>query len=149
MFLFYIHRRQCVKELLASVEQTAADRSMPGRKSAATGNCRRLKSRHFPSHIKPAEGQKRKNPTRRCVVCMPAERELRAEAGLPSVSRPGRESAYECHKCDKGVCVDPCFRLYHTHKEFVLAYKRLKKKDNTDSATDSPSGSSSDSDLEV
>ncbi len=122
-FVLYIHRRLHVKELLASVKQTAADRSFPGHKAEGVDNCRRLNSRHFPSHIPPTDGSKRKNPTRQCVVCMPAEKELREAAGIPSISRPGRESAYERRKCNKGLCVDPCFRLDNTHKEYSLAYK--------------------------
>ena len=34
------------------------------------------------------------------------------------------ESSYECVTCAVGLCVDPCFKLYHTNKDFISAYKR-------------------------
>ena len=56
----------------------------------------RLIGRHFPSLYKPT----RKNRTRRCVVCTANDKR--------------RETRYECKDCNVGLCVEPCFRIYHT-----------------------------------
>lgn len=80
-FIFQFNfSRDYVKQLIATVPATPGERTTSGRRSQAVEDCRRLQARHFPSHVK-STNDKRKNATRRCVVCMPAERELRAEAG--------------------------------------------------------------------
>ena len=82
----------------------------------------RLSGHHYPSKVPP--GEKKKNRARKCAVCFPGERAVRQMLGMAAVSRPGRESTYECVKCGVGLCVDPCFRLYHTNNDFISAYKR-------------------------
>ena len=57
-------------------------------------------------------------------MCFPGEHAIRQMLGLEAVSRPGRESSYECVICAVGLCVDPCFRLYHTNNDYIKAYKR-------------------------
>lgn len=56
----------------------------------------RLIERHFPSLYKPPS----KNRNRRCVVCTANDKR--------------RETRYECKDCNVGLCVEPCFRIYHT-----------------------------------
>ncbi|KAK1125280.1 hypothetical protein K0M31_020471 [Melipona bicolor] len=59
----------------------------------------RLTERHFPSpYINNAAI--RKNARRKCVVCRKHDRRS--------------ETHYECKKCDVGLCIYPCFGLYHT-----------------------------------
>ncbi|CAK9830500.1 PiggyBac transposable element-derived protein 4 [Anthophora retusa] len=60
----------------------------------------RLIERHFPSLYKPP----RKNRNRRCVVCTANDKR--------------RESRYECKDCNVGLCVEPCFRIYHTELHY-------------------------------
>ncbi|XP_017875115.1 piggyBac transposable element-derived protein 4-like [Ceratina calcarata] len=60
----------------------------------------RLIERHFPSLYKP----QRKNRNRRCVVCTANDKR--------------RESRYECKDCNVGLCVEPCFRIYHTELQY-------------------------------
>ncbi|CAK9832664.1 PiggyBac transposable element-derived protein 4 [Anthophora retusa] len=60
----------------------------------------RLIERHFPSLYVPAG----KNRKRRCVVC--------------SANDKRRESRYECQNCNVGLCVDPCFKIYHTQLNY-------------------------------
>ena len=50
---------------------------------------------------------------------------LDAKAGQKR-KRAGRETAYECGKCGKSLCVTPCFELYHTHLDYENAYIMLK-----------------------
>ena len=56
------------------------------------------------------------------AIIFPGERAIRQMLGLPLVNWPGRESSYECSTC-VGLCVDPCFRIYHSYKDFIDAYK--------------------------
>lgn len=63
-------------------------------------NPTRLTERHFPSLYT----SKGKNRSRRCVVC--------------STNNRRSESRYECKDCNVGLCIDPCFRLYHTQLDY-------------------------------
>ncbi|KAL6417911.1 hypothetical protein ACFW04_014253 [Cataglyphis niger] len=56
----------------------------------------RLTERHFPSLFV----SKRKNRSRRCVVC--------------SKNDKRSESRYECKECNVGLCINQCFKIYHT-----------------------------------
>lgn len=144
-----IFRREYTKQLLSSVDRTPVENIPLGRKCQGADQLRRLKGRHFPSKVV-GKADSHRRPTKRCAVCMPAEKQLRKEAGLPAIARPGRESSYECSKCQVGLCAAPCFRMYHKYKNYELAYKRSKR--NTDSDSDSPSSnssSSSDGELEA
>ena len=58
----------------------------------------RLIGRHFPDYCPSSE--KRARPLRRCVQC---QREKRK-----------KKSSFWCPKCKVGLCVAPCFRLWHT-----------------------------------
>ncbi|GFU12240.1 uncharacterized protein NPIL_350091 [Nephila pilipes] len=51
----------------------------------------RLTGRHFPDLV-PSK--------RKCIVC--------------SKAKVRRETRYQCNECDVGLCVQPCFRKYHT-----------------------------------
>lgn len=64
----------------------------------------RLTERHFPDTIPRTE--KKANPTRICVVCS-RKRDTRGH-------RVRRESRYQCSDCEVGLCVSPCFKIYHT-----------------------------------
>lgn len=78
--------------------------SSRGGRPGTTPSPLRLTGRHFPESIPATE--KKKTPTRQCIVCS----SKRDEKG----KRVRRESRYFCPDCDVGLCVAPCFRLYHT-----------------------------------
>ncbi|KAK3784705.1 hypothetical protein RRG08_032160 [Elysia crispata] len=103
-----IFRRELAKQLL--IPEAPAP---PLRLPEETGNSSlfRLTARHFPKLIEPKAGAKRKNPQRDCAVCTQPEKR--------------KQSRYECPCCNVGLHVDPCFRLYHTKKDFKRAHKRL------------------------
>lgn len=65
----------------------------------------RLLGRHFPSKCIDESGIKHR---RRCIVC----------SQTVKAKRKRSESVYECKKCDVGLCVDPCFEIYHTQSPF-------------------------------
>ncbi|XP_043524705.1 piggyBac transposable element-derived protein 4-like [Frieseomelitta varia] len=59
----------------------------------------RLTQMHFPSpYVNNAAI--RKNARRKCIVCRKHDRRS--------------ETHYECKKCDVGLCIYPCFEMYHT-----------------------------------
>ncbi|GFU56944.1 piggyBac transposable element-derived protein 4 [Nephila pilipes] len=55
----------------------------------------RLTGRHFPDLV-----PSKKNASRKCIV--------------GSKAKVRRETRYQCNECDVGLCVQPCFRKYHT-----------------------------------
>ena len=143
----HVLRRQLVGELVKKGADAICVEQTRGRPRAA-GNVARLVGRHFPRKIKPT-GTK-KNISRACVVCNPAERKLACQDGRGvKRKRAGRESSYECRRCTVTLCVDPCFELYHTASDFVQAYIRLSRKreqggEASESASESDNDSSND-----
>src|SRR6218665_2413647 len=67
-------------------------------------NVLRLTGRHFPMKIPLCEGQKK--AMKRCKVCY--------KKNIQS------ESRYTCDQCPSkpGLCVDHCFRMYHTKQKY-------------------------------
>ncbi|KAJ8976675.1 hypothetical protein NQ317_004758 [Molorchus minor] len=66
-----------------------------------TKNPERLTGRHFPALVP-------HNKVRRCIVC--------SQTKLQAKKRS--ESRYMCGKCNVGLCVQPCFEVYHTKQTF-------------------------------
>ena len=126
-------RRQYVEELITSVGVVPSSETCPGRPPKTNDNLLRLNGQHFPRRIRPVG--KKKNISRACVVCGPAERELLSRDNIQK-RRPGRESAFECAQCEKALSVDPCFGFYHTKTEYKLAYKRHKAQQEAVAAQD-------------
>lgn len=72
-------------------------------------NVFRLQERHFPSFVTSAVSKKA-YPVRKCVVCH--------SKCMDNGKRVRRESRYECTECNVGLCVVPCFEMYHTRETF-------------------------------
>ena len=76
--------------------------------------------RHFGT-----DGSKRRSHGRRCVCCAPAQR-LYHEQHPDEMRKPrkrfGAESSFYCGLCDVTLCVWPCFKIYHTIKNFKKYY---------------------------
>lgn len=64
----------------------------------------RLTGRHFPEKVKATLCKK--YPDRRCVVCSSHENR--------------KHSRYQCSICNVGLCVTPCFQIYHTQTNYYL-----------------------------
>jgi len=92
---------------------------VPGRPKSQSLD--RLTARHFPDIM---EGR-----ARMCVVCNPALRELHCN-GPKRKKVPGHESTFHCPDCDVVLCITPCFRLFHSSEDYVLAYKRYYRSKN-------------------
>ncbi|GBO20913.1 PiggyBac transposable element-derived protein 4 [Araneus ventricosus] len=66
-------------------------------------NVVRLTGRHFPSYVDESESRKK---SRKCAVCSLKINE--------NGKRVRRESRFQCKNCNVGLCVAPCFEIYHT-----------------------------------
>lgn len=121
--LHRVFRREIVKALVAET----APQPVHVRGAATPRDIERLTARHFLSKIQQKEGQKSK-PLRTCPVCSTTT----GKRKLVGDGRKTVRSSYECKECDVGLCVDPCFRLYHSCKDFKQAHQRLQ--DNRDSS---------------
>lgn len=62
----------------------------------------RLSERHFLRRIPPTP--KKEYPQRKCHVC--------------HAKGSRRDTSYMCVKCDKGLCITPCFETYHTELRY-------------------------------
>ena len=69
----------------------------------------RLTEKHFPSKVPPTP--KKKHAVRLCVVCS-----KRNEDGNGYAIR--KDTTTWCAICKKGMCMSPCFEMYHTRKDF-------------------------------
>lgn len=82
--------------------------SSKGVRPSKTPNPLRLTERHFlepiPSTVKKA------TPTKRCAVCCSKQ--------SVTGKRIRRESRYYCRDCNVGLCLTPCFKIYHTKLNF-------------------------------
>ena len=38
---------------------------------------------------------------------------------LGTVTNPKKDISYWCSICKHALCIDPCFRLYHTEKDYT------------------------------
>ena len=62
----------------------------------------RLTARHFPEEIPPISCNSK--PQRRCHVCY--------------TNKQRKQTHFMCKECDKALCVSPCFKIYHTKKNY-------------------------------
>ena len=123
-----VFRRKLVEQLVALGSNTAVTKPIVGR---PTGKILEpLNGRHFPAKIATEHAEcKKQNPTRLCVVCNPAERQILQAIGQKR-RRPGKETRYMCKQCNVSLCIEPCFELYHTKQEYILGYKRIKQQED-------------------
>ncbi|CAH1997339.1 unnamed protein product [Acanthoscelides obtectus] len=70
------------------------------------GNAR-LQNRHFPVSV-PRKPGSTKVGSRRCWVCSHTKQKQAKR----------KESSYMCPECDVGLCVVPCYKIYHTEATF-------------------------------
>lgn len=110
-----VFRREIVKALVGE----NSHQPITVRGAVNPRDMERLTGRHFLSKIKQKEGNKSK-PLRTCPVCSTTTGKRKSVGD----GRKTVRSSYECRICDVGLCVDPCFELYHSYKDFKQAYQR-------------------------
>lgn len=89
-----------IEQLLEKYQKSTERHSFNTSLNSISTNSARLIERHFPT-LYTSEG---KNKVRRCAVC--------------SKNNRRRESRYECKECNVGLCICPCFKIFHTVKDY-------------------------------
>ena len=88
--------KEMCREILA---EHAAERT---NQSSTNNSHLRQRARHFPSKLPLSNSGK--TVRRRCHICFnPADGQQKYQ-----------KTSYWCAECEKPLCIDPCFRIYHT-----------------------------------
>ena len=74
-----------------------------------------LVDKHF---IEPIPGQEGGSRSRACFVCN-VNKEALSDAGFGDSYKPKKYTSYWCPICKHALYIDPCFRLYHTEKDYA------------------------------
>ena len=95
-----------IEEILRKYQVSTDMTGKTGRKSDVNDPLR-LTGRHFADYI-PATPCKRE-PTRRCVVCY---------ASNKNGKKIRKETRIWCPDCEVALCNIPCFKIYHTQRNY-------------------------------
>lgn len=90
--------------------------------NSITDDYERLAGSHFLRRIAVPEHSKSGKIFRVCTVCSTAQREFDRRRQLPKRKRAGHETRYECSTCNVSLCIDNCFEIYHTYKNYIETY---------------------------
>ena len=77
-----------------------------------------LVDKHFIKPIPGQEGGRRKHSSCACFVGN-VSKEALSDAGFGDSYKPKKYTSYWCSICKCALCIDPCFRLYHTEKDYT------------------------------
>ena len=77
-----------------------------------------LVDKHFIEPIPGLKEVRRKHPSCTCFVCN-VSKEALSDAGFGDSYTPKKYTSYWCSICKHALCIDPCFRLYHTEKDYT------------------------------
>ena len=83
-----------------------------------------LVDKHFIEPIPGQEGSRRKHPRHACFVCNVTKKAL-SDDGFGGSYKPKKYTSYWCPICKHALCIDPCFRLYHTEKDYTSKILKL------------------------
>ena len=85
-----------------------------------------LANGHFIEPIPGQEGGRRKHPSCTCVVCN-VSKEALSDAGFGESYKPKKFTSYWCSICKRALCIDPCFRLYHTEEDYTSEILKIPR----------------------
>ena len=71
-------------------------------------------------------GARRKHPSCTCFICN-VSKEALSDAGLGDIYKPKKFTSYWCSICKHALCIDPCFRLYHTEKDYTSEILKIAR----------------------
>ena len=77
-----------------------------------------LVDKHFIEPIPGHKGGRRKHPCCTYFVYN-VSKEALSDAGLGDSYKPKKYTSYWYSICKCALCIDPCFRLYHTEKDYT------------------------------
>ena len=107
-------RIELVKHMLSNAQQLQGIVPVPD-----TVDCPLcLVDKYFIEPIPGQEGGRRKHPSCACFICN-VSKEALSDAGFGDSYKPKKYTSYWCSICKHALCVDPCFRLYHTEKNYT------------------------------
>ena len=89
----------------------------------------RLQGRHFMTFLPEKPGKVRVKPVKRCFACNFSPTQV-SKLGFPKTQVPRRLTSYKCMECEIALCVEPCFRIYHTvtnYRKHLLNFRLSKK----------------------
>jgi hypothetical protein len=86
-----------------------------------------VEENHFAEKIPPKKGAQRQNPCRSCFVCNISQADMDANNYNQLSRKKKKSTSYWCPKCQKPLCVDPCFKLFHTEENYVLAILKIRE----------------------
>ena len=81
-----------------------------------------LVDRHFIEPIPGQGGDRRKHPSHACFICN-VSKEALSDAG----TKCKKFTSYWCSICKCALCIDPCFRLYHTQKDYTSEILKIAR----------------------
>ena len=113
-------RMQLVKHMLSNAQQ------QPWGIAPVPDSPFHLVERHFIEPIPGQEGARRKYPSCSCFVCN-VSREALSDAGLGDIYKPKKFTSYWCSICKGALCIDPCFRLYHTKEDYTSEILKIAR----------------------
>ena len=47
---------------------------------------------------------------------------------LGTATKPKKYTSYRCSICKRALCIDPCFRLYHTEKDYTSEIIKIARR---------------------
>ena len=77
-----------------------------------------LVGKHFIEPIPGQEGGRKKHP-RHASFMSNVSKEALSDAGFGDCYKPKKYISYWYPICKCALCIDPCFRLYHTEKDYT------------------------------
>ena len=117
-------RIQLVKHMLSNVQQQPR-RIVPV--PDPVDSPLHLVDRHFIEPIRGQEWGRRKHPRHACFIYN-VSKEALSDAGLGDSYKPKKFTSYWCSICKHALCIDPCFRLYHTEMDFTSKIIKIARK---------------------
>ena len=61
------------------------------------------------------------------VLYVMSAKEALSDAGLGDSYKPKKFTSYWCSICKRALCIDPCFRLYHTEKDYTSEILKIAR----------------------
>jgi hypothetical protein len=97
-------------EVIRSIIESVGSQKNEKKGRPSLENPMRLTARHFPSLIQDysTEHTSERRRRRKCHVC----------CNTTTAPKKKTKTTYECVECNVGLCLVPCFELYHTLKNF-------------------------------
>ena len=115
-------RMQLVKHMLSNAQQPWGIVPVPDPVDCPL--C--LVDKHFIEPISGQEGGRRKHLSHACFICK-VSKEALSDAGLGDSYKPKKFTSCWCSICKCALCIDPCFRLYHTEKDYTSEIIKIAK----------------------